>query len=295
MLWARSTRLPTRARRRPGENPGLEAAQISDDAIHGARKELKKARSALRLLRDALQPAQYRRWNTDLRDAARPLSAARDARVLLDTLQQLLSSCGRSCQETADGLIRLLQREHLKAGRGVRNTSKEIQRSRALLRGVLRRIERTTVRAEGWAPPGKGLHRVYSDGRRAMRTAQARDPDALHDWRKQTKYLWHQLQILEPLWPEPIGELANQAHRLSNYLGDDHDLSVLRTRIAHSGSAEADAGSKALLALIERRQDELRETAFLLGLRFYAEKPKAFAARFGGYREHSQRRASNAA
>jgi CHAD domain-containing protein len=267
----------------------LEATQISDEDIHRARKELKKARAALRLLRDGLRPAQYRRWNTNLRDAARPLSATRDARVLLDSLQRLRKNSGTSDPKTlGDELARSLKREHLEAGRRVRNTAEGIPHSRALLRGVRRQIERAAVE-ERRAVLGKGLRRVYSHGRKAMRTAQARDPDALHDWRKQTKYLWHQLQILEPLRPGVIGELADQAHQLADYLGDDHDLSVLRARITQSGSGEADVGRSALGTLIESRQDQLREKALLLGHRLYEEKPKAFAARFGEYWKHSRR------
>jgi hypothetical protein len=42
------------------------------------------------LLRDALGKKAYRRENTALRDAARPLSAVRDGRVLLDALNSLV-------------------------------------------------------------------------------------------------------------------------------------------------------------------------------------------------------------
>src|SRR4030095_8200693 len=60
----------------------------SDGAVHYARKQLKRARAGLRLLRDALPKASYSRENGELRDAARPLSPIRDARVMLDTLER---------------------------------------------------------------------------------------------------------------------------------------------------------------------------------------------------------------
>src|SRR5262245_45497590 len=46
---------------------------LSDAAVHGARKQLKKARADLRLLRQALAPQTYHYENTALRDVARPL------------------------------------------------------------------------------------------------------------------------------------------------------------------------------------------------------------------------------
>jgi CHAD domain-containing protein len=263
----------------------LGAKHVSDDDIHRARKELKKARAVLRLLRDGLRPAQYRRWNASLRDAARPLSAARDASVLLDTLKEL----GKS----PDSFVRLLKREHVEAGRRVRHTPGGIPRSRTLLRGVLRQIDQSTGRAQGWAVLGKGLRRVYSQGRKAMRTAKRCDPEALHEWRKQTKYLWHQFQVLEPLKPGLIGELADQAHRLSDYLGADHDLSVLRDRITKAGSGKA-AEETALLDLIARRQDPLREKAFVLGRWLYQEKPKALAKGFAELWQRQQEQAGAA-
>lgn len=51
------------------------------EAIHDARKRLKKARAALRLARLGLSKSEYRRENDTLRDAARPLSEVRDRRA----------------------------------------------------------------------------------------------------------------------------------------------------------------------------------------------------------------------
>src|SRR5690348_17534612 len=56
------------------------------EAVHGARKDMKKLRTVLRLLRDALGKKRYRRANAHFRDAARALSASRDAEVKLQTL-----------------------------------------------------------------------------------------------------------------------------------------------------------------------------------------------------------------
>src|SRR4051812_27310961 len=63
----------------------------SDDTIHNARKRFKKLRSVLRLVRDRLGNKIYRRENYRFRDAARPLTEMRDATVLIETLDNLLS------------------------------------------------------------------------------------------------------------------------------------------------------------------------------------------------------------
>src|ERR1700690_4419144 len=62
----------------------------SDEAVHEARKCLKKVRAALRLVRDELGGPAYRRENFALRDAARPLTEVRDATMLVETLERLI-------------------------------------------------------------------------------------------------------------------------------------------------------------------------------------------------------------
>jgi hypothetical protein len=98
------------------------------------------------------------------------------------------------------------------------------------------------------------------------------------------KYLWHQLQVLKALRPGAIGKLADRAHKLADHLGDDHDLSVLRTKVATMADAFPDAASRgALLALIDRYRARLQHKAFALGRRLYGKKPGVFATRFARY------------
>jgi hypothetical protein len=84
----------------------LDGTKLSDETVHSARKELKKAHATLRLLRDALGDAVYRQENAALRDAARPLSEVRDAKVVLDTLEMLVERYGRSARALKLGGLR---------------------------------------------------------------------------------------------------------------------------------------------------------------------------------------------
>jgi CHAD domain-containing protein len=129
----------------------------------------------------------------------------------------------------------------------------------------------------------RGLKQTYRQARKAHEAAQAQPTvENLHEWRKQTKYLWHQLQLLERLSPGFVGELIDEMHALSDYLGDDHDLAVLRSRAFELLKAELNEKSgSAIKALIDRRRAELQAKALKLGERLYADKPKSFARRFG--------------
>ena len=49
----------------------------------------------------------------------------------------------------------------------------------------------------------------------------------LHEWRKRLKDLLYQLRLLQAAWPTVLGAYVQEAHRLADLLGDDHDLTVL--------------------------------------------------------------------
>ena len=76
------------------------------------------------------------------------------------------------------------------------------------------------------------------------------------------------LELFTPLWPSVVGAQADEAHRLADLLGDDHDVTVL-TELVDELPAE-----------LEEQADTLREDALALGARLYADSPNAFEARF---------------
>ena len=224
--------------------------------IHGARKQLKRARATLRLLRPAIGDEPYRRENIAARDAARPLSKARDEEVLSQARDGLVERFGAA----ASGV-------HVRSSNAHELTAKQLGAVEAALEKPLARVRAWQLDDAGWDCIEDGLRSTYRRARRALRRGrQDRATEDLHEWRKQTKYLWHQLQLLTPLAPGQIGELADDFHRLADYLGDEHDLAVLRERT-----------SGKITDLIDRRREELQDKAFALGERLYADKARTFA------------------
>ena len=264
----------------------LRGRRITDADIHSARRILKKARATLRLIRHAVAAKLFDRENAALRDVARPLGAARDAKVLLDCLDRLAKRYGGPAKHSVPPAFRhQLAREQAASGGKVKRRYSERAAPIRSLRTSQRRIVTARMRTDGWQQIGAGLTRVYRAGRKARAQAhKAPSPECLHEWRKQAKYLWHQLQLLEPMSPGPIGSLADQVKKLSDYLGDDHDLAVLRGKVtANAKHFPAPGGPGALLALIDRCQDRLRARAFFAGRRIYDDPPAAFTKRFERY------------
>jgi hypothetical protein len=170
----------------------LKVKQTSDSRVHRARKEIKKARATLRLLRKGLQRKRYRAENERLRDAAKPLSEARDATVLLATFDHLLDAQGRDHRSSIKDCHDELARARARIRRKIAG-QQGLAESRRLLHRARAHAAQWHVGSKGWSIVGAGLGKVYGQGRDALEAVRKTPTDsALHEWRKQAKYLRHQ-------------------------------------------------------------------------------------------------------
>src|SRR3970282_1293730 len=62
-----------------------------DKGVHDARKNCKRIRAALRLIRGEIGDELYRQENIRIRDAARLIASARDSWVMVETLDKLVA------------------------------------------------------------------------------------------------------------------------------------------------------------------------------------------------------------
>jgi hypothetical protein len=69
--------------------------------------------------------------------------------------------------------------------------------------------------------------------------------------------------------------LSRAAHRLSDLIGEDHDLAILEQRAEERRDRFDEEGTVGQLsALIERRRDELRPEALEVAGHVYRSKPR---------------------
>jgi CHAD domain-containing protein len=252
------------------------------DAVHSARKALKQDRSLLRLGRGALDARQRCSENDAVRGIARSLGGVRDQDVLVQTFDELAGRFVGQVPQADFAGIR-------KAIAGSRTPEPPRSRSDAMgvavneLRSARRRIDQWQLDGGGWSIVRPGLIRGYRRGRSAF-AAACSEPSAenMHEWRKRAKDLWYHLRLLRPIAPGTLRGQADEAHRLSDLLGDHHDLSVLDEALL-AASSEVSADVDAVRGLIEYRRGELEVEAFFLGRRVYAESPKVFERRMRRY------------
>lgn len=256
----------------------VQRHSLADAPVHETRKEMKRTRAGLRLLREALGETAYQRLNRSVRDAARLLTPIRDAKVLRDALDDLLHQAGESAQKVrlSEPRQALLQ-EHRSSRDKLSNRALHAISTR--LQGVKQHLQVLPESRLDHAPTDAALNRAYKKAQRAFLLA-AKEPsnEHLHEWRKQVKYHLHQLEFVQPLKPKRIGATVKQAHQLADHLGDDHDLCILHEKIAlHSTQAQASPGTVATDALIKelkRQRAKLQRKSYQLGKKLYADKPK---------------------
>ena len=253
------------------------------DAVHSARKALKKERSLLRLFRGALDSGERRRENDALRDAGRQLSAARDAEVIVQAVDGLSERfAGRVPKPTFDAIQTRFEAERDPARARLLEFGLTTEVAGKL--GAIRsRTDEWHLRHDGWRAIEPGLVRSYRRGRGALEHVRTdASVDGLHDWRKRTKDLWYHLRFLSPISPGIVRGQAKDAHQLADALGDDHDLAVLREQLDRAGG-ELAVDLEPMFELIGHRREQLQQQAVLIGERLYAEKPKAFGRRMHRY------------
>jgi CHAD domain-containing protein len=240
------------------------------EAVHEARKDMKKLRALLRLTRGELGGQVYARENASIRDAARELAGARDADVMLETLDGLTYlPAGEAWQ-----LHKRIQADRQRNGGGDdrQAAAKSVV---AILKEARRRVSDWPLERDSFDALAKGLEKTYRRGRREFEAAIDEPTVAnLHEWRKHAKYLWYHHTLLREAWPAVMQTAGDEAHVLSDLLGDDHDLAVLAAWVEEN----ADAGP-GFYEAVDRRRGELQAEAFALGARVYAEQPKAFRKR----------------
>lgn len=254
----------------------------SDAAVHDARRRLKRARACLRMLRDSVGEESYRRENVALRDVARQLSTVRDAAVMERTFAEILRETP-AAQPLAPLRQQLLDRAREVRRYGLHRSG--IARSMEVLQGAGARIEAWEVVAQAAPEPlHAALERLYRKGRKALvHAAKDGSPDALHEARKQVKYLELALEPFQQQRREsdPKGSIAGvvrRARAIEEDLGKDHDLVVLRIQVSSFlGAREAEG--KPLYAAIEAQSERLRAQAMKQARKLYRKKPARFVKR----------------
>ncbi|HTW40753.1 MAG TPA: CHAD domain-containing protein [Solirubrobacteraceae bacterium] len=267
-----------------GDDEGETDRLAHAEAVHEARKALKRLRALMGLLEGELGEKRSRREQEALGEVAKSMAGARDAEVLVATLNDVLKRAPSKL-----GKRRAVRRLKGKLERERDETSKAMLADTAARERAVGELEAMRERVAKWElteaataiePAGEGLKDIYGAGDRARRKAKRargykRRAQAMHHWRKHAKELRYALEALDVQGSanERLRAAAKRADALGEVLGEDHDLVVLAERVQAQKSGKS---TQRLLQQIARRRKVLRKRALHQGARLYAAKPKKF-------------------
>ncbi|MDB5812393.1 MAG: domain containing protein [Betaproteobacteria bacterium] len=251
---------------------------LDSEAVHNARKALKRARAGLRLLRDAENRSFYISDNARLRDAAKPLGRLRDEVVLLEKVGGIRSKATGGVNRK---LLAALQHRIEADCRRLHTEARDARLPQAKAKEILDvagGIKRRPLAHQKSGAILAGLKRIYRKGRAAMKLAGGKPTDLnLHEARKQSKYLFHALELVMNDGGDRARKLLKRSKSVGEKLGDDHDLVLLEERLSKLTSQPSRART-ALSNHLDKHRRKLQKKAFRRARVLYAKKPKAFAA-----------------
>jgi CHAD domain-containing protein len=132
-----------------------------------------------------------------------------------------------------------------------------------------------------WSVLGRGLKTTYRRARKAHAAAHAdRSTAAMHTWRRRSKDFEFQMQLLAKIDPPSMKRCIRRAARLTENLGEDHDLAVLE-RTLDTLRGLPDELREKLRSRIARRRKKLQRRAFAAGSELFFEKPSVVVKELG--------------
>lgn len=249
--------------------------------VHEVRKRCKKIRGLIRLVRPSF--SRYASENACFRDAARALSDLRDATAMIECFDALVDRYRDELEQDPFGSVREALQERLNGVAASQDVERRLAEFREAMEEGYDRVGAWSLDAEGYEAVRGGLKKTYRRARKAMRKAYgAPAVERFHEWRKRVKYNRYHTRLLREIWEPIMRPRRDQVKRLSDLLGDDHDLGVFRALLVdETDRFGRQRDLQALLALIDQRRRELEAWSHPLGQRLYAEKPKRYADRMG--------------
>lgn len=251
-----------------------------DEAIHEARKSVKKIRGALRLLRPQLG-ATFRAENIRMRDVGRELSEFRDAGAMLETFDRLREKYHAELRKHTLASIRTGLRARKEQGEEHANIEQALSRLAGALAKAGERVKKWSLAADGFAALAPGLQRTFRDGRKALALVRKHPrSENYHEWRKRVKDHWYHVRLLENLWTDTMRAYEKSLKELEDWLGEDHNLVVLREKVTTEPAFYGKGAElKVFGKVIDEYHKELRARALAAGARIYEEKPRQFTRR----------------
>lgn len=247
--------------------------QPSDQAMHEARRHVKKVRALGRLVQPTAGPGLTPSLRA-LRAVIRMLAPIADGEAMIATLSRIGARYRRQLPRHAVTALRDALLERQRRIVAAARAEQVLATAATLLRREMEQVERWTLRASGVRAVAPGLERSVRAARRAMKTAAARRTNhRMLIWRHRVKDLWLQVRLLEGRTRGRLLALERHLEALDGILGEHHDCALLAAELG-SGALVSREETAVCLRVVRRRRMGLRREAFALGADVLARRPR---------------------
>jgi CHAD domain-containing protein len=241
-----------------------------DEAVHDYRKALRRARAVLTLVSRALPRSERRAVKKALQEARRALGSARDHAVVPATLSTLpLSDEERAIAKAVlDAAAEAMpERQEIKQG---------LAEGAARALAQVEALEAALPQQLAWSTVAKGV-RVTYDEARAARKAAKRSVRAFHRWRRRSKELGYQLDVIGGFAGMRVAEIQKEIEGATDPQSPVVDLIMLRDFVeTHGARSEA---LERLTDAIDTQLEDLMKDSRRAGREAFRKNPRKFAKR----------------
>lgn len=255
-----------------------DAAGKVDSSLHGAvhdyRKALRRARAVLSLVAGALPKSERRAVRRALQEARRAVSAARDHAVAPEVLTNL--SLDEVSREAANAVLATAQAAMPAAAEIKQLLAEGAARAAAQVEA----LEAALPTGISWEVVADGVRDVFESAAHARRAAK-RSKRQFHQWRRRSKELTYQLEVIGGFAGSNVAEILHSVEAVADTQSPAVDLIMVRDFVRTYGQGIAPEAFDQLVHAVDSQLDDLMRDSRSAGKALFHRTPKKFGRRLG--------------
>jgi CHAD domain-containing protein len=253
-------------------------------SIHESRKNIKKIRAVLRLIRHEIGEEKYREFNAFYSESGQQVAMLRDDTSIIELLENFkMAIKSPALKKVIQKSIRLTIKKREKEFAEFHKNKNDIKLNKLLLKKT-EELRHLNIPSNPEIFILQSIGKVHRSTIKRMKLAETEgSKEAYHNWRKQVKYLMFQMMMLKNAWPLFFEAYIAELDKLQKLLGNLHDLDILNSLVVEGTLLALDKKQKeALLKYIYPHRASLKKQLHLIGRQVFAESSPAFSKRLLG-------------
>lgn len=241
-------------------------------AIHEIRKCFKRLRAIMLLIRFETGDEYCKQESVFFRNLGRKLSQLRDSTVHMEICESIKSTLiSKISEDEYAEVIRKLLANRDQIFRDQKHIKEIFKEMGSLLKQRRSTITSLPMSNNDLSTYFNGIQKTFDQGKRDMeRATQQQSNINIHSWRKQVKYFWYQMDLIQDYLNEDGIKYIPILDDLSDLLGKEHDLAELTELfITHEAFSPYPSYFLSILEIIKMERKSLQKKAWDMGSIIY--------------------------